>query len=199
MKFSRIIAFAFICVSTAAHADTTVFGFTLDQPLVLPECAYKMIPPGQPPKLYDVLNIKETCFQEPRMNPEYGVSLRSVWFPPKEAPIIVKNWNFLAVEQDGKLVGIRFYTYGVIGQEQTLKTLTDKFGEPTRKGIHKVGNLAGATAEAIVAVWEKPDVVVHLDGVTDKLDLGEVWIETPVGAALRASWAAADESKHKQL
>ena len=129
----------------------------------------------------------------------YGIPLRSVWFPPKEAPTIVKNWNFLAVEQDGKLVGVRFYTYGISGQDLTLKTLTDKFGEPTRKETHKVGNLGGATADAVVAVWEKPDVVVHLDGVTDRLDFGEVWIETPAGAALRASWSATEASKRKQL
>ena len=179
-----VAACAFLLASSAFAADLTVFGFELGKPLNLPECRYKM---SGTMKLYDILS-DTTCTEEAILINTYGQPVRRIIFSQKEAPTIVKSWQMIALEADGNLIGVEFFTVGASAQDVTLQTLTQKYGKPSGKSSKTVGNNFGASMEAITASWKTQELNVYFEGITDRLDRGHVLIDLPQASALRESW-----------
>jgi len=165
------------------------------KPLTLPECAYKIVATI---KLYNDLP-DTTCTQEAHKINTYGQPVRRIIFSQKEAPAIVKSWQMIALEADGNLIGLEFFTVGVAAQDVTLQTLTQKYGKPSTKYSKTVGNALGATAEAISATWTTRELSVSFDGITDRLDRGRVVIDLPQATALRQSWNMQETAGNRAL
>lgn len=194
MKLLGVLCSALVATS-AYSADLTVFGFELGKPLTLPECPFKMVGTA---KLYD-LTPAQTCTQAPIKINTYGQPVRRIIFSKAEAPDIVKNWQMIALEADGNLVGIEFFTIGAASQELVYQTLTQQYGSPTRKNVSTVGNGFGASAQAISASWVTKQIDVTFDGMLDRLDRGRVLIDTPEATTIRQQWDNADNSSRRTL
>src|SRR4029077_16553466 len=93
---------------------------------------------------------------------------------------------------DGNLEGLYFGTGGVARQQRDLQLLVDKFGAPATTTQPIVQNGYGATAQAVTATWVTADgVIVTFASAANRIDSGNVWIETAKGAAARAAVSAA--------
>lgn len=189
------------CLASPTNAQVngdetqTVFGFELGKPLNLPECTYQTV--GRI-KLYDTIPTK-TCVHEATTINGYKQPVRRIIFSQEEAPTIVQNWAALALEVNGNLVGIEFFTPGVAAQDLVMDTLTKKYGKPDSAMMHNVQNSFGAGFSAVSATWDMPNIHVHFEGVTDRLDSGNVKIDLPIAAKLRESWLHDDRQGQKGL
>ncbi len=172
-------------------ADHTVFGFELGKPLTLPECEFKTVANT---KMYDV-TPRNTCFEAAHTMNGYGVPVRRIVFSQQDVPKIVKNWNLIALEAHGVLIGIRFATYGAASQELTLDQLTQKYGKPSAVSQHAVQTALGAAFNAVLAKWDFPDLSVTFDGITHSIDFGEVRIDLPEAVQMREEWAKQDSGR----
>lgn len=192
MKIVVALCSVFVAGSVCA-ADLTVFGFVLGKPLSLPECQFKMVGTA---KLYEPIP-PQTCAQDPIKIDTYGQPVRRIIFAQAEAPDIVKNWQMIALEAGGNLVGLEFFTAGAVSQDLVFQTLARQYGKPTRKTTSAVGNNYGASAQAISAAWASRQLNVTFDGIQDRLDRGRVVINTPEAAALRQQWDTNDNSARR--
>lgn len=189
---------AFCCVlvtASAYAADLTVFGFELGKPLNLPECQFKMVSTA---KLYDQTPAK-TCTEDPTKIDTYAQPVRRIIFSRAEAPDIVKNWQMIALEAGGNLIGLEFFTIGAATQNLVYQTLIQQYGQPTRKNQSTVGNGFGASAQAVSASWATQKINVTFDGILDRLDSGRVLIDTPEATALRQQWDNTDHRARRTL
>jgi hypothetical protein len=174
-----------ILPTAAFAADHTVFGFELGKPLALQECEFKTVANT---KMYDP-TPRTTCFQAAHTMNGYGIPVRRIIFSQQDAPKIVKNWNLIALEAHGVLIGLRFATYGAASQELTLEQLTQKYGKPSAVSQHAVQNELGAAFNAVLAKWDLRDLSVTFEGITHSVDFGEVRIDLPEAVQMRAEWA----------
>ena len=182
-----------LCIASApALAATTVFGLPLGEPLRLPECPTRVIAGmaeyvTQPPV---------TCYHAPHKLNGYPEPARRIIFSQAEQPLIVKNWQAVALEQDGVLVGLEFHTGGVSSQDVVYRELVQKFGQPSSRYTEASQNAMGARFDVINASWDGA-VVVTFYGALGKLDDGVVTIDLPRAAAARRSWQ--DRSGERRL
>lgn len=199
MKIAVLLLIASFSV-TSAQAATSVFGFELGQPIGVSECPFKPekypLPGKIASKYYDPLP-PETCFEEAHQINTYGQAVRRIIFGRGESPVIVKNWNMIALERDGQLIGVHFFTTGVASQDVVFNELVKKFGKPNEQHANESKNAMGATFQALHASWDSAELVVRFDGITDRLDRGEVTIDLPEAFALRKSWDASTPSQRK--
>lgn len=194
MKILGAFCSVLVTVSTYA-ADLKVFGFELGKPLNLPECQFKMISTA---KLYDQTPAK-TCTENPTKIDTYAQPVRRIIFSRAEAPEIVKNWQMIALEAGGNLIGLEFFTIGSATQNLVYQTLVQQYGQPTSKDLRAVGNSFGASAQAVSASWVTQQITVTFDGILDRLDRGRVLIDTPEATALRQQWDNTDNRARRTL
>lgn len=184
-----------LVTASACAADLTVFGFELGKPLNLPECQFKL---SGTTKLYEPIPA-QTCTQDPVKIDTYGQPVRRIVFSKAEAPDIVKNWQMIALEAGGNLIGLEFFTAGAVSQDLVYQTLAQQYGKPTRKNTSAVGNNFGASAQAISAAWASRQLNVTFDGILDRLDRGRVVIDTSEATVLRQQWDTNDNSARRTL
>ena len=103
------------------------------------------------------------------------------------------------LEVNGVLIGLHFLTPGVSAQETALEQLKQKYGEPTSLSTRTVQNAFGAKFEAISAVWELKGLRVSFEGVTGKIETGEVLVDLPDATALRKQWTGSRSSQERKL
>jgi hypothetical protein len=101
----------------------------------------------------------------------------------------VKNWNLIALEAHGVLVGTPFATYRAASQELTLEQLTQKYGKPSVVSQHAVQNELGAAFNAVLAKWDRPNLSVTFDGITHSIEFREFRIDLPEAVKMREEWA----------
>lgn len=187
MRSSKFFGVLLATISVQASAQTiSIFGFELGRPLNLPECVFKTVA-GM--KLYEVIQ-PATCAESATTINGYKQPVRRIVFSQAETPTIVKNWNAIPLEVDGNLVGLHFFTPGASAQQLALDQLTSKFGKPTARKSYPVQNVMGAKFDAISAQWRSPSVQIAFEGIRDKIDTGEIYIDLPTAADLRRSWQA---------
>lgn len=167
------IALSLLLSSLYAYAEETVFGFAIGKRIEAPECPSKIIA-GR--KYFNVIS-PYTCAWDEERKPNDLLPSRIIVLATNSAPPFMKGL-FRAYLKDDLFAGARFSTFGIKSQDETFAQLTGKYGEPSSIIRSKVQNLAGASFEAITAEWRRNDIVVIFKGVTDKIDLGEVQIET---------------------
>lgn len=167
------IALSLALSSQYAYAEESVFGFLIGKRIEAPECPSKTIA-GR--KYFDVLS-PYTCAWDEERKPNDLLPSRIVVLAADSAPPFMKGL-FRAYLKDNLFAGARFSTFGIKSQEEAFVQLTGKYGQPSSITKSKVQNLAGASFEAITAEWIRDEIVVTFRGVTDKIDLGEVQIET---------------------
>jgi hypothetical protein len=114
-------------------------------------------------------------------------------------PPIVKSWRAFPLEADGLLIGFHFLTAGASSQELVLMQLSKKYGAPTHVSKQRAQNSLGASFEALTARWDMADVVVTFSGITDRLDVGEVYIDLPAAAEMRKQWRTAERALERPL
>ena len=181
--------------SVATAAPTSIFGIELGQPLSLPECPFK---PLLKSKMYDVTPAS-TCVEDAGPLNGYGVPVRRVVFSQAEAPPIVKNWTLFPLEQDGKVIGVHWITAGVDSQALVLEQLRAKFGAVTSQTAHQVQTAMGASFDAVTATWSLPGLSVRFYGVGDRITSGQVYVDLPEAAALRAEWERKEAAPQRKL
>jgi hypothetical protein len=168
-----VIAFSLTLLSACANAEEMVFGFVMGKRIEAPECPSKTIA-GK--KYFEVMS-SYTCAWNEEHKPNDLFPSRIIVLAKDSAPSFMKGL-FRAYLKDGLFIGARFATFGINSQDETFTQLANKYGQPSSINRSQVQNLAGATFEAITAEWRHDNIVVTLNGVTDKIDLGEVRIET---------------------
>jgi len=173
MKLSTVLLVASAICAGPAYAQDTIFGFTFNEPVEAPECPFRSI--GG--KKYHEVKSDFTCFWPVETKAGDPAPSRTVVISNSNAPRYMKGL-FKAYIQDEKLVGVRFFTFGVHSQEQTLSQLIQKYGEPLSATKRRVQTAAGATFEAVSAQWRTETVAVNFEGVIDRIDLGEVTVDT---------------------
>lgn len=191
MKLLALLLFAL----PVGAADLSVLGFTLGQPLNLPECPYRM---SGTMKIYGEVPA-QTCVREAAPLKGYASPQRMILFGTSEAPPIVKNWRAVAFELDGRLVGLWFATPGATAQETVLAQLTAKYGPPTWKRSDPVQNLMGAAFNSVSAQWRGHAVDVSFDGTTGRLDTGQVTVDLPEVTVRRRTGEEAPYAAERKL
>lgn len=173
------------CWSTISAAGPTIYGFEFGKPIALPDCPvdesiskilgrkdYKTIPNAH-------------CAKDVRTFPTEPLPVVEIHWPQDKGPAGM-SWNrAFASVMDGGLVGFKFFTMGVRNQDLMLSRLTEKFGKPTTLTTERVQNIGGAAFDSITATWRGADLDVTFYGTVDKLDNGEVYIDTPQVTKLR--------------
>ena len=139
------------------------------------------------PKHYDV-TPDATCVHDFQKINTYNQRVRRVVFGKNEAPVWLKNWQLIALEANGNLIGIEFFTWGLSSQELVFSTLVNKFGQPTSKTTSQTQNSMGAEYQVINARWATSDIEVRFEGATDRVDSGRVVIDLPEATRIRAKW-----------
>jgi hypothetical protein len=189
MKTIVLFILAAIPCLAMAH-ESSLFGFEFGKPLVLSECTSKTVADT---KMYDI-RPDVTCYESPLKLNGYGIPVRRIIFSQKDAPLIVKNWQMIALESHGDLIGIQFFTIGVEAQDLTLTRLTEKYGKPTAVTKRSVQNSFGATFEIIRATWKLPTINVTFDGAPERLDSGSVVIDLAEAAQMRLDWLKQEDT-----
>jgi len=185
-----------LCLTAlASNAQNSVFGFELGKPLTLSECPFKVVAGS---KMYDVIP-RSTCVQDAGPLNGYKIPVRRIIFGRDEAPPIVKNWTAFPLEINGNLVGFHFLTPGAAAQELALSQLTQKYGQPTSTSNRLMQNAMGASFNSTSATWELTNLRVKFDGITTKIETGEVYIDLPEATALRKSWLQTADTSTRQL
>jgi hypothetical protein len=165
-----------------------VFGFVLGQPLNLDECTYRVIG-GSKSYIYPA---PKTCTEQAHAIQGYGQPSRRILFSKEECPIFVNNCQMIALEIDGRLAGIEFFTQGSIAQETTMNALVRKYGPPTSSSRFPVQNPGGASFESIEAQWKFETLSVSFSGTYQRIDTGNVTIDLPSATELRRKWLESD-------
>ena len=173
MKKTAVLLVVSAFCAGPAYSQDIIFGFTFNTPIEAPECPFRLI--GG--KKYHEVTSPFTCFWPVEARPGDPLPSHTVVISTAIAPRYMKGL-FKAYVQDEKLVGVRFFTFGIHSQEQTLSQLKQKYGEPLSTTQRKVQTAAGATFEAISAQWRTETVSVNFEGVIDRIDLGEVTVDT---------------------
>jgi hypothetical protein len=189
-QFSIAVIGLFLLSNWACALDSSVFGYQLDKPLNLPECAHR----ADVPQVYDPDRLV-TCWEDLSAT---GVhTLRFSW---DDTPPWVNHPDFIPlIESEGKLMGIRFATYGVEDQDAVLAELKLKYGKPSSLRTSIAQNRFGATFKVLHASWKFPTLLVLFDGgVEGDLDTGSVTIDTPLAARLRST-AESQNNTRKSL
>lgn len=194
-RIALLLSLAVAAPAASFGQNVSVFGFTLGQPIELQDCPFKTVG-GQ--KYYPPIAAK-TCIEEAQPLNGYGQTVRRIAFAPAERPAIVKNFVAFPLELDGVLIGIHFLTPGAASQAEALDQLRQKFGEPTTLTKRMVQNAMGASFEAVSAGWVGPAVKVTFNGITNKLETGEVYIDLPAATALRSSWQRNERKAERPL
>lgn len=193
---------ALICVALCALVHfpcsaESIFGIEMGKRIDLPECPFKTHE-GSSVKYYDVLP-KITCAQDAHPLNGYKINPREITFSQEEAPAIVRNWRMFVLEIDGRAEGFNFLTNGIQTQNEVLAVLTQKFGRPTSINRHTVSTVTSSPLDTFDAYWELPTVKITFWGTVNRVDRGEVLIDSPAASALRKSWTAEDQKKERQL
>ena len=173
----------------------SIFGFEFGKPISLPECPYKLYGGS---KSYEIFP-PTTCIQDAHALNGYGQPVRRITFSKQESPLIVKNWTAFPLEANGVLIGLHFLTPGLSAQEIALSQLKQKYGEPTRSGFHQVQNAMGATYESQSATWETNALRISFEGMTTRIETGEIIIDTPEATVLRSQWEKALRADERKL
>jgi hypothetical protein len=195
IQFSMTLALT-LFVGRAVAQELSVFGFSFNRPLALPECPYKIYGGS---KSYQVLP-PATCLQDARPLNGYGRPVRSISFGRGESPAMVKNFTAYPLEENGVLIGLHFLTPGLAAQDTVLTELTAKFGQPNGLSRQQAKTAFGAVFDTFSATWAAaPDISVSFVGVTTRIETGEVFIDSAEAKALRQSWVKAATSAERKL
>lgn len=185
-RFAQVLAvFLLVAPLPAGAEDITIFGLKLGSELVLPECPYKMDGERKSYKFREVVSV---CAESPAPIRTYGQPVRRIAFPLTSAPAILKNWSLIALEIDGRLEGIEFFTSGISSQELVFEQLTEKFGKPTALNRRAMQTMMGAAFEVIDATWDSPALYVRFRGAESNVNSGNVTIDRPAATAARHKW-----------
>lgn len=197
MNYRNIATLAILLAATSWSFGQSLvaFGFELGKPLDLPECPFKM---SSGIKLYEIAP-SNTCAEEAKPLNGYDQPVRRITFSQTEAPVIVKNWRAFPLEEDGNLIGLHFLTPGANAQQVVLDQFKEKYGPPTRVTSRQLQNAMGASFEAISAVWQLPLLRISFEGITGKIETGEVFIDTPPAVALREKWAKGRRTNERKF
>ena len=188
-----------LCMALAwvapASAGPVVLGLELGTALQLPPCQMKSrhgVPLPAPGQV-------ATCVEPARRDTDLPVPVRTVWLAAERAPNYMAGRAVRTIEIDGMLQGLQFATTGADTQDAALAALTKRFGPPATHEYQRVMSDAGVALNALVADWRTPDLRIHLQGVTERLDQGTVAIDTPAGRRQREAWTGAPGSARDQL
>lgn len=157
---------------TYADGGMSAFGFVMGKPLDLPACKYSEF------LKYDGAQEKTCIEPEDKNSPSY----RSIHFSPEDRPALLSTSGVTGTLIDGILEGLNFGTLGYSSKDQTLATLVEKYGKPTRITDRKLQNRYGAKFDTYIAEWDNPDLYVEFTPTFyDSLKEGFLSIETPKG------------------
>jgi hypothetical protein len=192
-----LVAWLAVAASVTYADEISVFGFELGKPLALPECVVAMMG-TRGIKMYESIG-KATCVEDARTLDGYDRPMRRIVFGRNEAPTIVKNFRIYPLEEAGVVIGLHFLTAGVGVQSLVMEQLQEKFGPPTTKRLLPVQNLNGAVFDSMQAEWRVGNVAVTYVGAAGRMDVGEVFIDTPAAAEIRNLSIAGKRAKERKL
>jgi len=170
----------------------SVFGIKLDAPFELFECSGNYVY-GE--IFYDTMQ-KEICYERQKYytSNDYETKRFNVTLPFDTAPGYIKDRKMYVYEYLNKVDKIQFYTTGIDSSKYVLKTLVEKFGNPTGYEEVKLQNRMGATFESFEATWNNDQIYIEFNPTYGSLDHGYVNIHTREGK-LRRDEKLKDEEK----
>jgi hypothetical protein len=173
---SALIIFIACAAASALAASPddplTIAGvITIGQPLSIPECHSKA-PVGAADFGGGTVYAST--------DEELGEAFKTVWFRGEPPPV---GFHMRVSVQNGVVTGASFETLGVKDQEDVLNRLKAKFGKPSLLERRILQNAFGVRVNSYYAEWEKLEVYVQFDGVTDRIDRGWVMVETAADRA----------------
>jgi hypothetical protein len=180
MKRNLLLFLSLALSANASLAQDTIFGLQFNKPIQLPECPYRT---AAGMKLYQVTS-EFTCAWAVEQKSRDPLPSRTVVIDSKNAPKYMKGL-FKAYVQGEALVGLRFFTFGIHSQDATLAQLKQKYGEPIALSRRAVQTAGGAAVEAVSAQWLSETIAVSFEGIVERIDLGEVTIDTSEFLKLR--------------
>jgi hypothetical protein len=170
--------------------EPSVFGIELGKPVSLPECTSKTVGTT---KMYDLIP-DTTCYQEAHKIDTYGTPARRIIFGRKDAPAIVRNWQMIALEAHGDVIGLEFFTEGLETQDVTMSPLTQKYGKPTDTIKRTVQTVLGASFDAVSATWKLSTLTVTYDDAAERIDRGHIFIDLPEAVQMRQDWLKQEDT-----
>ncbi|WP_339804627.1 hypothetical protein [Saezia sanguinis] len=162
-----------LLLSGFVHArPLSLYGLTLGEKLDLPECS----------PMARMEDIQKTCIQNSMFHQTFGtVNARggSVFYPWNSPPGIATHDPVdVFVDEQGRLLWLRFRTNGVATQEKVLSELIAQFGEPTERlharDLLQYGLPIGP--ESLFAIWERDDARITFIGQSRSGRLGSVML-----------------------
>lgn len=178
----------------AASPWPIAFGFQLGQTISLPPCPIKKI------GLIEIQDALEfTCITPLFERTGQPKEVREIVFPIETAPTIVKGRRLIALENNGKLIGIEFSTRGAASQDYVFSELKAKFGKPTSLDFESMTNGFGAAFRTVFALWQRRDFSVTFSGTFGQIDEGRVLIDLNEATSLREAAAIRDSQKKTPL
>jgi hypothetical protein len=174
---------ALLSTSAVCAADLSVYGFTLGEPISIPECER-----GLDPKY-----VRDACARV------FSATAGSILLATSDKP---KYWKHVGMEYrliDGNLALLTVTTTGSPSQRTVYRSLVEKYGKPTRSTVEEKSNAMGAKYESIIATWELPDVTVQFYGLLGRVDTGLLMVGTPAGMDEYLKSVANAANKGKKL
>lgn len=185
----RVIAIALFFASaigcaTADDLPHQILGIKLHAPLNIQECAYTRIDSSTiiytPPSSGACYQIDSTSGRT-QLRDNDSVTIE---WDYDSMPRIAKGGEAMIQIVQGNVEGIGFNTLGVEWQQENLKSLTEKFGAPSKISTPIMSNMFGAEVQVVDARWILADgVIVNYNSAEDGIDSGLVSISTPIGRA----------------
>lgn len=152
------------------HAS--LFGVTIGQPLSVAKCQVSTGTLG----FSKAVQGDEVCSYQKFPDLPQSIDL---YFPKNGQPSFVPGMfrSFQATVRDGTVKKLKTFTTGLASQDEILKTLSDKYGNPAVLLRHDAQNLMGASFQTIEAHWEVGKDVVNFLGAI-AVDAGSIEVIT---------------------
>jgi hypothetical protein len=166
-------------VASTDEPTPTVFGVPLGAPLQVSECVKKQLG-----GLTMYSPAAATCFErlgsQERVRPTAPVENDAILirFAATEAPAVMSGETAIGLVVEGKLEGLTFNTRGIDAQAQVMDTLKQAFGAPTSIAPKLVENSLGQSFDSFDAAWTLPQVEILFRGVTSRVDVGLLSIDS---------------------
>jgi hypothetical protein len=165
VAMGRLVFILLFAVTGVVYAqqDTLMFGeIVIGKPLVIPACKNGY-----------------SDLQEVMCYADQGEKFVRLMFASGERPnYIHPNPPVKIYLKDSKVVGMYFYSTGIVSQAEVYAILEKKLGRPKQKRINKITTVGGIKHDAISAEWRGRYVNASFDGVDGSLEVGTVAVGT---------------------
>ncbi|MEO6102545.1 MAG: hypothetical protein ABIP44_02770 [Pseudoxanthomonas sp.] len=198
-----VLAFSSLpCFSASLAPSKDILSLEIGGDFNLPECTARKYGQLLAYQSTYALSVRP-CFQSKKavgngaaaIDPE-GEMVRLIL---GKTPYEIKDDVALGEVVAGKLEGVTLYTRGVDVQDEVLRLLVAKYGEPKTRKVTSTQNRMGATFKSIDCEWVFEDLIVKMIGIGGSTDSGYVEVSSPAGQESELRRATLREAQQPKL